>query len=557
MEINSLISTTQQEVAKPLLPPTKKESTSTSSCLFNREGGVKIDKAEQEISNQERTHLKEIAQYKFPIIRQNGSKKELLARITQLKDGRTLTKKTKKNDFAFLLKKFKLQYEKPRKTSNNQINNKEVKEIYLIINYLFPSSKEKNKTEDTQQKIQIFLKKYIIVSEKWQLDDNQTKSYLQKKLLPLKKNTDTAIEKVAAPLKKEKFEGIEEVIPSQFYSDTHGYLKSKEVAIGEQIGEGAFGKVFLVTIDSKKFVYKEEIQPVYITDNSNLNGKMWRHGDIAASRCKDLSHFAKSIAFVLQITKPNGETEKYFVATDKIKDFGKGLTKGTKVALVGQIMKKASGVELEKLLEDKNFNPVEHFDHIANALFSFLEGTYKRNLVHRDLKPANFIYDPQTKEGTVIDFGLGNVLGKRKKMNLVGDRTESTQSGNVLYSNIIAGTPEYIAPALWRGEQYASEVDFHSAAAMLIEVLDMDNFKKNIDNIGRPETKIPTNTQKYIELFHSTTKLGETLEQHPDMAKTINLFFNVASAVPTERDQAFEALKTHMEKYVRPEIEIN
>jgi hypothetical protein len=349
-------------------------------------------------------------------------------------------------------------------------------------------------------------------------------------------------QQVAPP--KEKFEGVAEKINS----DINNYFQSKGVMVRQCIGKGQFGEVFKTIIDNEEFVYKKQEVDEFLTDDLELNGKIWRTGDIAASRCKDLSHFAKSIAFVLELTKPNGETERHFVATDKIKIFGQSLPENTKVKLVGQIMKKAPGTELAELLKGVNFNPVEHFNNIADALFSFLEPAYHRNLIHRDLKPENFMYDPTTKEGTVIDAGLGGVFGKQYKREH-GEKTQ--KSSNLTVSKNRWGTIRYMAPAVWEGIQYGSEVDFHSTAMMLLEVIDEKDFTKV--KVKSPN-QILTRTDDYIKLLNENDNLVKTLKQYPDMQQTIDLFFNVASAAPAKRDDAFKALKNHMETVVGPKI---
>ena len=30
-------------------------------------------------------------------------------------------------------------------------------------------------------------------------------------------------------------------------------------------------------------------------------------------------------------------------------------------------------------------------------------------VIHRDIKPSNFLYDPKTKQGLLIDFGLSEI----------------------------------------------------------------------------------------------------------------------------------------------------
>ena len=349
------------------------------------------------------------------------------------------------------------------------------------------------------------------------------------------------------------------------------YLQSRGVSIGKEIGQGFFGKVYATQINSGDYVYKEQTVNEFLTDDLELKGKWHRTGDIAASRCKNLSHFAKSTAFILEITKPQTKAEQWYVTTDQAKDFGKTLPQGTKVKLVGQLMEKAPGTELGDLLDPKknpSFNLAEHFDGIANSLFGFLEKSYARNLIHRDLKVQNFIYDPKTKQGTVIDFGLGGVYRKRAKITSEASSSNANNQ-NLLFSAHDWGSPDHMAPAVVKGESYGSEVDFHSAAVMLIKSLDPQCFKiakksffTQVKNTNRQiingtiiPSKIPTSTAGYLRILGPNSQLAHTLSSNPAMKKTIDLFFDVASAQPENRDAAVQALKNYMETVVRPAIQ--
>lgn len=235
--------------------------------------------------------------------------------------------------------------------------------------------------------------------------------------------------------------------------------------------------------------------------------------------------------------------------------------------MVGQLIERAPGKELWEHLYGKNGTGegalsdkerLEHFNPISNQLFSFLEKSYARNLIHRDLKPENFMYAPETKQGTVIDCGLGGVYGKRHKM---GPGITATQSGNPLRSNRFAGTPHYLAPEVVAGKFYGAEVDFHSTAVMLIQILSPREFARAGETFFNSKTgkftgaKIPRSCDAYIQLCGNNSTLARTLRNNPAMKTTIDLFFRVASARAENRDAAFQALKTHMDTVGRPAIQ--
>ena len=46
-----------------------------------------------------------------------------------------------------------------------------------------------------------------------------------------------------------------------------------------------------------------------------------------------------------------------------------------------------------------------------HSLFTALAATHKRVIIHRDVKPANFLYDVETGQGILCDFGLAQNIG--------------------------------------------------------------------------------------------------------------------------------------------------
>ena len=85
-------------------------------------------------------------------------------------------------------------------------------------------------------------------------------------------------------------------------------------------------------------------------------------------------------------------------------------------------------------------------------LCSALEVCQKYNIIHRDIKPAN-IFISDTGDFKLGDFGVA--------------RTASAATG----ASTRAGTPNYMAPEVFRGEKYTSNVDIYSLGLVMYQLL--------------------------------------------------------------------------------------
>lgn len=57
---------------------------------------------------------------------------------------------------------------------------------------------------------------------------------------------------------------------------------------------------------------------------------------------------------------------------------------------------------------------VEDIKHYIYELLLGLKELKNLGIYHRDIKPGNFLYNPETKRGTIIDFGLAEIDQKFK-----------------------------------------------------------------------------------------------------------------------------------------------
>ena len=97
--------------------------------------------------------------------------------------------------------------------------------------------------------------------------------------------------------------------------------------------------------------------------------------------------------------------------------------------------------------------PIDDVFHIGITAADALAYAHQQNVVHRDIKPGNIIYDPQTKNLKITDFGIACLT----------DNTR-TKTGTVL------GSPSYMSPEQLAGEQVDGRSDIYSLGITLYQL---------------------------------------------------------------------------------------
>jgi serine/threonine-protein kinase len=188
------------------------------------------------------------------------------------------------------------------------------------------------------------------------------------------------------------------------------------------LGAGAYAEVYRATDTAlKRTVALKILKPMLLAD-SEAFARFVQEAQAAAGL------FHPHIATVLDLGEADG---RYFIA-----------------------MRYVDGPSLDKKLVERGSLPWDEALPLAEQIAEALQYAHNRNLVHRDIKPQNILVSEN--EGAVLtDFGLV------KAMTSSG----MTRTGSFL------GTPSYMAPEIWKGEDVTPATDQYALACVLVEML--------------------------------------------------------------------------------------
>ncbi|MFL5354739.1 protein kinase domain-containing protein [Archangium sp.] len=125
------------------------------------------------------------------------------------------------------------------------------------------------------------------------------------------------------------------------------------------------------------------------------------------------------------------------------------------------IMEYLEGVALDAYLAEKSRLPVDEVLEILDEVLSALGAAHGAGVVHRDLKPSNIFLVKQpdgSRYVKLLDFGLA-------KMGLPTGRTAQTRT------DMVVGTPEYMAPEQARGQPVGPMTDLYALGVVAFEMI--------------------------------------------------------------------------------------
>ena len=176
-----------------------------------------------------------------------------------------------------------------------------------------------------------------------------------------------------------------------------------------------------------------------------------------------------------------------------------------------------------KLLLSQTQLTLEEFLTITIKITESLAVIHKNNIIHKDINPSNIIYNPQTGQLKIIDFGISTRL--------------SQEYITVLPPHQLEGTLAYIAPEqtgrMNRGIDYRS--DFYSLGVTFYELL---------------TNQLPFETNDPIELVHCHIA-QQPLPPHelnPNIPNSVsNIIIKLLAKAPEERYQNALGIQADLE----------
>lgn len=107
---------------------------------------------------------------------------------------------------------------------------------------------------------------------------------------------------------------------------------------------------------------------------------------------------------------------------------------------------------------------------IGRRICAGLAEAHRNRVVHGDLKSGNVILTRDAGGGVraaITDFGLAR---KPLAPSVDTEGSQGTEASTVSASSQAGGTPDYMAPELWKGEKASAASDVYALGVMLYEL---------------------------------------------------------------------------------------
>lgn len=119
------------------------------------------------------------------------------------------------------------------------------------------------------------------------------------------------------------------------------------------------------------------------------------------------------------------------------------------------VMRLLTGGSLAQRLAQKGTPTLHETNQVIQQLASALDYAHREGVVHRDIKAGNVMFDRQGN-AYLTDFGIAKLLNATSGFTATG---------------ISMGTPSYMAPEQWKGQEPSAQTDIYALGVLLYTML--------------------------------------------------------------------------------------
>ena len=278
-------------------------------------------------------------------------------------------------------------------------------------------------------------------------------------------------------------------------------INSKEYKIKQKLGEGGYGKVYLVLNESDNEFYALKEFPI--------NGEAKENIQLIKKEAEILSKFNhKNIVKYYDSLEID---DKFYILMEYCD--GKNLN-----VIINEYK------ENNQLIEEKKIY------NIIKQICLGIKEIHDKKIVHRDLKPEN-IFMNKNDEIKIGDFGIS------KELNLYKTYTKTTKKVGTLY---------YAAPEILDDGIYNDKADIYSLGCIIYELFHLNVYFLNYyrNNVKKIDDNIYN--QKWQELIDLL--LQNEYDNRPDINKVIEFISSEDLKHLDEDKNDFEILDFYFEK---------
>ena len=285
--------------------------------------------------------------------------------------------------------------------------------------------------------------------------------------------------------------------PSSHKADTHVFAPGKIIAgkyrVEKKLADGGFGEIYLAT-------------QLGLERSVVIKGMRNPHDQ---SQCK---------RFLLE-----ANVIKTLVHPNTIQLFDAGMHEDHLFI----VMEYIQGYSLGQLLAKEKKFSFQRTVYITRQILKSINEAHHLGIIHRDLKPSNILIRTIIGEQDfvkVLDFGIAKVERRQNEPVL-------TMLGKVM------GTPQYLAPEMFMGEEVQPSVDLFAVGLMMLEML-----------TGKPP--LPQTPSAVAAVFISKDYI-----QIPQWIRDSGLGAFIAKAVSRNPAQRFQTAAEMLDELTRLEYE--